>query len=86
MKTFKDEKLFIKVKKVYKTSKDKSDNSVLKVMKVQLSFTPQSICESQGLIHLHNLYCVKGNCGECKIGEIVFDKFAVNEVLRIILY
>lgn len=85
-KTFNDEELFIKVKKVYKTSKDKSDNSVLKVMKTQLSFSPQNICESQGLIHLHNFYCVKGNCGECKIGEKVFDKFAVNEVLRIILY
>ncbi len=85
-KTFKDEELFIKVKKVYKTSKDKSDNSILKVMKTQLSFSPQNICESQGLIHLHNFYCVKGNCGECKIGEKVFDKFAVNEVLRIILY
>lgn len=85
-KEFNDEELFIKVKKVYKTTKDKSDNNVLEVMIKQLGIKPASICESQGLIHLHNFYCVKGNCGECKIGEKVFDKFAVSEVLRIILY
>jgi len=85
-KEFSDEELFIKVKKVYKTTKDKSDNNVLEVMIKQLGIRPATICESQGLIHLHNFYCVKGNCGECKIGERVFDKFAVSEVLRIILY
>jgi hypothetical protein len=85
-KEFNDEELFIKVKKVYKTTKDKSKNNVLEVMIKQLGIQPLSICESQGLIHLHNFYCVKGNCGECKIGERVFDKFAVSEVLRIILY
>jgi hypothetical protein len=85
-KEFNDEELFIKVKKVYKTTKDKSNNNVLEVMIKQLGIQPLSICESQGLIHLHNFYCVKGNCGECKIGERVFDKFAVSEVLRIILY
>jgi len=85
-KEFNDEELFIKVKKIYKTVKDKSENSVLDVMITQLGIRPANICESQGLIHLHNFYCVKGNCGECKIGEKVFDKFAVSEVLRIIMY
>ena len=85
-KEFSDEDLFIKVKKTYQSSKDNSKNKVLDVMTKQLSLKPANVCESQGLIHLHNFYCVKGNCGECKIGEKVFDKFAVNEVLKIILY
>jgi Protein of unknown function (DUF2851) len=85
-KEFSDEVLFIKVKKTYLTTKDKSENNVLDVMIKQLGIKPAYISESQGLIHLHNFYCVKGNCGECKIGEKVFDKFAVNEVLKIILY
>ena len=85
-KEFSDEDLFIKVKKTYLTTKDKSENNVLDVMIKQLGIKPANICESQGLIHLHNFFCVKGNCGECKIGEKVFDKFAVNEVLKIILY
>ena len=85
-KVFSDEDLFIKVKKLYKTSKDNSRNSVLKVMKSQLEYPSKTIAESQGLIHLHNFFCVHGNCGECKIGERVFDKFAVSEALRIILY
>jgi hypothetical protein len=85
-KEFNDEELFIRVKKIYKTEKDKSNNNVIEVMIKQLNFQPANICESQGLIHLHNFYCVKGNCGECKIGEKVFDKFAVSDVLRIILY
>ena len=85
-KVFSDEDLFIKVKKLYKTSKDNSKNSVLKVMRSQLDYTQKTIAESQGLIHMHNFFCVHGNCGECKIGEKVFDKFAVSEALRIILY
>jgi len=85
-KEFNDEELFIKVKKIYKTTKDKSVNKVLDVMIKQFGIRPLSICESQGLVHLHNFYCVKGNCGECKVGERVFDKFAVSDVLRIILY
>lgn len=85
-KVFSDEDLFIKVKKLYKTAKDTGTNSVLKVMKLQLEYPSKTIAESQGLIHLHNFFCVHGNCGECKIGEKVFDKFAVSEALRIILY
>jgi len=85
-KSFNDEELFIKVKKVYKTTKDKSKNTILEIMKNQLGVTPQTISESQGMLHLHNFYCVKGNCGECKIGEKVFDKFSVKDVLQIILY
>jgi len=85
-KVFSDEDLFIKVKKLNKTSKDNSKNSVLKVMRSQLDYTQKTIAESQGLIHMHNFFCVHGNCGECKIGEKVFDKFAVSEALRIILY
>ena len=85
-KVFGDEDLFIKVKKLYRKGKDNSTNSVIKVMKSQLEFSPESICESQGLIHLHNFFCVHGNCGECKIGEKVFEKFAVSEALRIIIY
>lgn len=85
-KVFSDEDLFIKVKKLYKTAKYTGSNSVLKVMKSQLEYPSKTIAESQGLIHLHNFFCVHGNCGECKIGEKVFDKFAVSEALRIILY
>ncbi|MCI0472119.1 MAG: DUF2851 family protein [Ignavibacteria bacterium] len=85
-KSFSDEDLFIKIKKLYNKQKDNSKNSVITAMTGQYGIKPSTISESQGMIHLHNFYCVKQNCGECKIGEKVFDKYSVNEVLRIIIY
>jgi len=85
-KSFSDEDLFIKIKKLYNKQKDSSKNSIISAMSVQYGIKPVTISENQGMIHLHNFYCVKQNCGECKIGEKVFDKYAVNEVLRIIIY
>ncbi|MCU0372151.1 MAG: DUF2851 family protein [Ignavibacteria bacterium] len=85
-KSFGDEDLFIKIKKLYNKQKDASKNSVISAMMGQYGIKPSTVSESQGMIHLHNFYCVKQNCGECKIGEKVFDKYSVNEVLRIIIY
>jgi hypothetical protein len=85
-KSFCDEDLFIKIKRLYNKQKDASKNSVIRAMTRQYGVKPVTISENQGIIHLHNFYCVKQNCGECKIGEKVFDKYSVNEVLRIIIY
>jgi hypothetical protein len=81
---FKDDDLFVKMKNVYRTAEHKSDNIILKLMKQQLGLSPVTICESQGVIHLHNFYCTKEKCSECKIGEKVFDKFSVSESAEII--
>jgi hypothetical protein len=81
---FKDDDLFVKMKRIYRTEEHRSDNIILKLMKKQTGITPVTICESQGVIHLHNFYCTKEKCSECKIGEKVFDKFSVSEYAEII--
>lgn len=83
---FRNEDLFLKMKKLYRTEEDRSDNTILKDMKKHLGLTPGSICESQGIIHLHNFYCTKEKCSECKIGEKVIDKFSVSDAIREITY
>ena len=51
-----------------------------------LNFKPKTIAEEQGLIHLHNFYCIKGKCYDCGIGEKVFGNKKVSEAMRIIIY
>ncbi|MFA5404736.1 MAG: DUF2851 family protein [Ignavibacteria bacterium] len=75
-----------KVTEYYYTEKDGSENEITKVMQKQLNIKSKTISGSQGLIHLHNFYCVKGKCDECQIGKQVFEKDSVKDLLRIILY
>ena len=65
---------------------DSNKNEITRVMEKQLKFKIKTISDSQGLIHLHNFYCVKVKCKECAIGKTLFYNDAVSEVLRIILY
>jgi hypothetical protein len=83
---FKKDILKRKVKDYYFSAKDKSINEITKIMQVQLGVKTSAISENQGLIHLHNFYCVKGKCDECLIGNEVFGKGDKPDVLRIILY
>lgn len=83
---FKDDDLFVKMKRIYINEEDRSDNVILKMMKKQLGLRPASICESQGIIHLHNFYCTKERCSECRVGEKVFDRFSVSEAIPETIY
>lgn len=75
-----------KVINYYISVKDKSENEITRVMQKQLGVKAATISESQGLIHLHNFYCVKGKCDDCSIGKKVFNKESISDVLKIILY
>jgi hypothetical protein len=84
--TFEKSNLKDKIIEYYLTSREKNENEITKVMQKQLNITSKTVSDSQGLIHLHNFYCVKGKCDECIIGKQVFGKDSVKDVLRIILY
>lgn len=75
-----------KILNFYDTLKCISTNEITRVMNVQLQYKAKTIAEEQGLIHLHNFYCVKGKCYDCKIGEKIFDNEKVSEPLKIIMY
>ncbi len=61
-------------------------NEVVRVMEKQLHYEINSVSEEQGLIHLHNFFCVRGKCKDCEIGKSVFCDERVKEPLKIILY
>lgn len=75
-----------KVLGYYFSVKDKSENEVTRVMQKQLGVKATTISESQGLIQLHNFYCVKSKCDDCNIGKQLFNKECISDVLKIILY
>lgn len=84
---FEKENLKNRVEYYYKNSKLKSgSNEVTRVMEKQIDFKINSLADEQGLIHLHNFYCIKEKCKECAIGKVVFKEEELNEPLRIILY
>ncbi len=83
---YRDDDMFVKMKRMYVSEEDRSDNVILKMMKKQLGLKPASVCESQGVIHLHNFYCSKEKCSECRIGEKVFDRFFVSEAIPETIY
>ena len=71
----------------YRKEKQKSGgNEITRIMEKQLGMKVRSLSDEQGLIHLHNYYCVKGKCNNCEIGKIVFANEMVHEPLKIILY
>ncbi len=61
-------------------------NEVTRIMAEQLNLKTKSLSDEQGLIHLHNFYCVTGRCNECEIGKIVFSDNEADKLLKIILY
>ncbi|MEO8209526.1 MAG: DUF2851 family protein [bacterium] len=84
---FEKEFLRNKAEFFYKEVKQKTEsNEVTRVMEEQIDFKVNTLAESQGLIQLHNFYCVKERCSECDIGKIVFKNLNDNEPLKIILY
>jgi hypothetical protein len=61
-------------------------NEITRIMSKQLGFKIKSVSQEQGIIQLHNFYCIKGKCSQCKIGKEVFEQEMIYEPLRIILY
>ena len=70
----------------YFFTKKPSRNEITRVMENQLEFRIKTISQEQGMIQLHNFYCVKGKCSNCKIGKEVFKDEMLYEPLKIILY
>jgi hypothetical protein len=85
-KIFDRGELMEKVIQFYSNTKEKNDNEVTKAMQKQIGIRTSTISGNQGLIHLHNFYCVKEKCDECEIGKIVLNKNKNSDSLRIILY
>lgn len=85
--TFEKNNLKKKVEYYYSNVKQKtSSNEVIRIMEDQFNFTANTLASSQGLIHLHNFYCIQERCSECEIGKLVFKDTKTGEPLKIILY
>jgi hypothetical protein len=69
-----------------KMNRKKSSNEISRIMETQLGLNIKKVYEEQGLIQLHNFYCIKGRCRICRIGKINFGDEMVKEPLKIILY
>ena len=63
-----------------------SKNEITKAMEKQLGIKIRKTISSQGAIHLHNFFCVKGRCNDCNIGNKIFVKEEPLYYLKIILY
>jgi hypothetical protein len=83
---FSKSELKTKILEVYNNTKGYNKNEITRVMEIQLFYIIKSISESQGIIHLHNFFCVKGNCKSCKIWRELYEIESVSDILRIILY
>ncbi len=81
-----NEKLCTQILNFFSLLKDYSKNEITKAMEKQLNIQIKKAIESQGAIHLHNFYCIKGKCDFCNIGKNVFVKEKQMEYLNIILY
>ncbi|MBS1514859.1 MAG: DUF2851 family protein [Bacteroidetes bacterium] len=75
-----------KVLEFYSNLKCINSNEITRTMEAQLNVKPKTVSDEQGLIHLHNFYCIKGKCSECVIGERIFNEAIVSEPLKIIVY
>ena len=75
------------ISSLYSTGKNSNTpNKITKVMQQQLEYKIKTLSEEQGIIQLHNFYCVKGRCVDCEIGDVVFENNMVKEPLMIIVY
>lgn len=57
----------------YVTALPPEQNSTISLWE-QCGLSPENAYETQGLLQLHNSYCVNGNCTRCSIGHIVLNK------------
>jgi len=85
-KEFDKKNLEDKVFTYFINTRFKGKNEITRVMERQLGYEVSSVSDEQGIIHLHNFYCVKGKCSECKIGDLIFDRVSEVDYLKIILY
>lgn len=85
-KKFEKTALEEKVLSSYFFTKRLTQNEITRVMERQLAFKIKSVSQEQGIIQLHNFYCIKGKCSHCKIGKEVFEQEMIYEPLKIILY
>jgi hypothetical protein len=84
---FNDDKLGRNALNLYMKKGEKaSSNEISRIMESQLNIKAGTVSRQQGLIHLHNFYCLEGRCKNCRIGKLVFGEDMVKEPLRIILY
>ncbi len=75
-----------KIYTAYSKMKGFTKNEITKVMEKQLDVKINKTVCSQGAIHLHNFFCVKGKCNDCNIGNKIFVKEEPLNYLKIILY
>lgn len=85
-KKFGKDDLMNKVLDYYSSTKEKHENEITKVMQKQTGIKSKTISDFQGLIHLHNFFCVKEKCTTCEIGKNLFKSVKDGGILRIILY
>jgi hypothetical protein len=85
-KLFEKPELTLKVKDVYARLKSSNDNEITRRMNTQLNLKTKYLQDEQGLIHLHNFYCIKGKCKECDIGKFLYYKDMVFEPMKILIY
>jgi len=85
-KEFNKEELRERVTNYFLQTKVRGRNEITRIMEKQLSYKIRTVSEEQGMIHLHNFFCVKGKCNECKIGKILFERVSDSDFLKIILY
>lgn len=70
---------------LYFRCKHRSTNSITRVMQLQTGIKIDSFSDEQGLIELHNEFCIKGRCNKCTIG-IELTPGIVAEPLTLIMY
>ncbi|HEX2788616.1 MAG TPA: DUF2851 family protein [Ignavibacteria bacterium] len=85
-KLFEKPELTLKIKEVYARMKSGNDNEITRKMNAQLNFKTKYLQDEQGLIHLHNFYCIKGKCSECDIGKFLYYNNMTFEPMKIIIY
>jgi len=75
-----------KILHYYENTREKQENEITKIMQKQLGVKASSVSDYQGLIHLHNFFCIREKCSECEIGKKSFNNAKEEDMLRIILY
>jgi hypothetical protein len=85
-KAFNKNNLENKICDYFSSTKFMGKNEITRIMEEQLRYKINTVSDEQGMIHLHNFYCVKGRCNECKIGKILFERVSDSDFLKIILY
>lgn len=71
--------------KLYFESKVSSSNEITRAMELQTGIKMVSFADEQGLIELHNEFCIEGKCPHCDIGKELTPEI-VAEPLTIIMY